>query len=74
MNKPILTVSSLCLLISGFFANHNNTNIKVESGTDAIWPTIKNPVPYNEELESKVTALLNEMTLEQKVAQCCAWS
>ncbi|WP_238937493.1 glycoside hydrolase family 3 protein [Pseudoalteromonas sp. S16_S37] len=46
-----------------------NTEQTTPAASTAIWPKLPKTVPIDEDIESKVSALLAKMTLEQKVAQ-----
>lgn len=67
MNKQLFSLSALCLALSGCMSG--NDNAKPTNTKNDIWPKITSPVKYDATLESKVEALLAQMTLEQKIAQ-----
>lgn len=50
-------------------AEKQSANNQDQSGNINIWPEISSEVKTDDELEAKVTALLQSMTLEQKIAQ-----
>ncbi|WP_372770907.1 exo 1,3/1,4-beta-D-glucan glucohydrolase [Pseudoalteromonas sp.] len=67
MNKHLFSLSALCLALSGCMSG--NDNAKSTNSKNDIWPKITSPVKYDAALESKIDALLAQMTLEQKIAQ-----
>ena len=67
MNKHLFSLSALCLALSGCMSG--NDNAKTTNTKNDIWPKITNPVKPDAKLETKIDALLAQMTLEQKIAQ-----
>ncbi|MGB3724777.1 MAG: glycoside hydrolase family 3 N-terminal domain-containing protein [Glaciecola sp.] len=70
MNKPLLFVLASTLLASAC----QHTKSPVEENTDTqgnldIWPRLNITVPRDNAVESKVDAILGNLTVEQKVAQ-----
>lgn len=61
-----LSILAACLAI---FGCNQTDSTSVKSNKNAIWPVIQSQVVKAESIENKVKALLDTMTLEQKIAQ-----
>lgn len=67
---PKFLLSAVCLAVLAGCSPTSQPENNVANETDeSIWPVIQSSVTQDAEMEKRITELLNEMTLEQKIAQ-----
>lgn len=69
MKKSILATLCSSVVVLTACQNGGDTRVNEQPKTSKIWPEIKSGLPQNDALEARIKALLETMTLEQKVAQ-----